>query len=101
MTRLIQVVWGAGLVAAYVAALAVVKEVMLVVKSLQDIHRLAEITGEAARGIRQNVASIESLAGAEVPAGTLVEASNSVAAATRLLEQKVARLGPGTAERGR
>ena len=100
MPRAIVLIWSIGLVGALVATLAILKQVALVLRTLQDIHALAVRTRDAARGIAANVRVIRGLGALEAPVRELREATVTLAAATASIERKVGSLVPGAAARG-
>ena len=100
MPRAIVLIWSIGLVGALVATLAILKQVALVLRTLQDIHVLAVRTRDAARGIAANVRVIRRLDALEAPIRDLREATTTLAAATASIERKVGGLLPGAAARG-
>ena len=63
MRTAILVVWWVGLLGALVPTLVILKQSFLVIGTLQDILRLARLTGSAARGIAANTAAVPSLRG--------------------------------------
>ncbi|MBI3966215.1 MAG: hypothetical protein HY329_11335 [Chloroflexi bacterium] len=89
MARSTQIIWWVGLAGALVATLVILKEVALVLRTLQQILRLAEITREAARGIADNVSAISKLEGLGEPVGVLHEAVATLAGATASIERKL------------
>lgn len=95
METAIQGVWWLGLVLAVGATAVLLKEVFLVVGALRDILRLAEITRSAAGGLVRNLADVGRLHGIEGPAGSLREATRSLAQAAGTFEQRVAALPRG------
>ena len=99
--RAIQVVWWIGLIGALVITAAILKLVMLVVRALQDIHRLAYYTREAARGVAGNVAEVSRQAELEEPARRLREATGDLASATASVERKLDGLAAGAAASSR
>lgn len=62
MTTAIIVVWTIGLLGALPATAVIVKESLLVIRTLQDTLRMARRTAAAARGVEANVADLSSLA---------------------------------------
>ena len=69
-------------------------------RALDDIHRLAVITRDAARGIRSNLLAIRRLGGLEAPIRELGQATSALAAAAASIEQKLGALVPGALSRG-
>ena len=55
--------WWIGLLGALVPTLVILKQSFLVIGALQDILRLARLTGHAARGIAANTSAVSSLEG--------------------------------------
>ena len=100
MPRAILVIWSVGLIGALLATLAILKQVALVLRALDDIHRLAIITRDAARGIRSNLLPIRQLGGLDAPIRELGEATSALAAAAASIEQKLGALVPGASSRG-
>ena len=100
MPRAIVLIWSIGLVGALVATLAILKQVALVLRTLQEIHGLAVRTRDAARGIAANVRVVRGLGALEAPVRELREATVTLAAATASIERKVGSLVPGAAARG-
>lgn len=95
METAIQIVWWIGLLGALVATLVILKEVALVVRALRDIHRLAEFTRDAAHGVATNVAAASRLERVAEPAGTLQEATGSLAATAASIERRLEALAEG------
>ena len=79
MSRSILLIWSIGLAGALVATLAILKQVALVLRTLQDIHTLAVRTRDAARGIAANVRVIRGLGALEGPIRDLREAIGALA----------------------
>jgi hypothetical protein len=100
MPRAILIIWSIGLAGALVATLAILKQVALVLRTLQEIHSLAVRTRDAARGIAANVRVIRGLGALEAPVRELREATVTLAAATASIERKVGSLVPGAAAHG-
>ncbi len=100
MTVGIQIVWWIGLVGALVITLVILREVELVLRQLYDINKLAKFTRTAAQGIGRNVAVIPSLTNVAGPAQEIRQSAERLAAATRLIEQKLAGLLPGRPQSG-
>jgi uncharacterized membrane protein YcjF (UPF0283 family) len=92
METAIQVVWWIGLVVALVLTLVILKEVSLVVGTLRDIARLAELTREAARGMAGHLASASRLKGAADPAFALRDDARALARSAGSIERKLAAL---------
>ena len=90
MDRTIVVVWWAGLIGALITTLAILKQVALVLRALQDILRLAQRTRDAAQGIAANVAVVPSLGDLAEPLGQLSGATGSMATSAASIEQKLA-----------
>ena len=88
MNRTIVVIWWTGLIGALITTLAILKQVALVLRALQDIDRLARRTRDAARGIAANVAVVPSLAGLAEPLSDLGAATGAMAASAASVEQK-------------
>ena len=63
MTTAIIVVWTIGLLGALPATAVIVKESLLLIRTLQDTLRMARATVAAARGVEANTAAVPSLAG--------------------------------------
>ena len=100
MGNAIQVVWWTGLVGALIGTVAILKEVALVLQALRDIHRLAELTRDAAEGVRANVAAASRLTELESPARQLREATGALASTAASVEKKLDGLGAEPAPRG-
>ena len=100
MPRVILLIWSIGLAGALVATLAILKQVALLLRTLQEIHALAVRTRDAARGITSNVRVIRGLNGLAAPVRELREATATLATATASIERKVGSLVPGAAARG-
>lgn len=81
MTTTITVVWWIGLVGALLATLVILKEVVLVLRALRDIHRLAVATRQAGAGIAVNVRPIPDLASLPARARHFVAAHAALRAA--------------------
>jgi hypothetical protein len=92
--RAIALIWWIGLLCALVATLAVLKEVALVLRALQDIHDLAQRTREAAEGIARNVEPISGLGAVAGPAGELDQHTQALAQTAAAIEQKLGALAP-------
>lgn len=95
METAIQVVWWIGLVGALIPTLVILKEVAVVLRALRDIHRLAELTRDAARGIADNVAVGPRLALVGGPGQELRETADVLAVAAASIERKLGVLAPG------
>ena len=100
MSRSVQVVWWVGLAGALLATLVILKAVALVLRALRDIHSLAAITRDAARGIARNLEPISSLPTLGEPARQLREAARTIAAAATSLERKAGALVAAPSGRG-
>jgi hypothetical protein len=85
----IQVVWAIGLTGALVATLVILKEVVLVLRTLRHIEELAEITRRAAEGIGRNVDVGTALDGLEGRARRLHDNSLGIAGARARIEPTV------------
>lgn len=89
MKASIQVVWTVGLGGALVATLAILKVVTLVLGALKDIHRLVEITREAAQGLTTNADAVSKLVNVDGPANELREGTWALASAAQSVEHKL------------
>jgi hypothetical protein len=89
MKTSIQVVWSIGLGGALVATLAILKVVTLVLGALKDIHRLVEITREAAQGLTANAGAVSKLANVDGPANGLRDGTGALASAAQSVEHKL------------
>lgn len=98
--RAIQLAWWIGLVGALLATLAILKEVTLVLRALRDIDDLAQLTLEASRGIRTNVAAIAKLDGVGEPVGQLAAAVQDLDLATTELAVTLESIAPEPAAGG-
>jgi hypothetical protein len=85
----IQVVWWIGLIGALIPTLVILKEVALVLRTLNDIYRLARITREAARGIATNVSIIPSLGALADPLEQLRGTTGSLVVTAATVERKL------------
>ena len=85
----IQVIWWIGLIGALVPILIILKEVALVLRTLNDIYQLASITRDAARGVARNVSVIPSLGALQEPVSTLSQASGALAVSATSIERKL------------
>ncbi len=85
----ILVVWWIGLLVALIPTLMIVKEVLLVLRTLRDIRRLAGIIQPAADGIARNVDGLRGL-GERVGVERLPERTAPLAAGAAALERKLA-----------
>lgn len=99
METAIQVVWWIGLAGALTATAVILKEVALIVRELRAIHKLAEITREAARGLADGVAAAPRLRGLDDPARSLSQAADALRAAAESVEQRLDALAGGSAPR--
>ena len=64
MRTAIEIIWWIGLLGALPPTLIIIKEVVLMLRVLKDIHTLGVYTRDAARGIASNVAVAPQLAAA-------------------------------------
>ncbi len=94
MTTGIQIVWWIGLVGAVLITLVILREVEMLLRSLHDIHRLAEFTRDAARGIAKNVEVVPHLADVAGPAGQIREGSARLSGISQTIAEILAGL-PG------
>ena len=62
MTTAIVITWTIGLLGALPATVVIVKESLLLDRTLRDTLRMAKLTAAASRGIGANVAAVPSLA---------------------------------------
>ena len=100
MQTAIQVVWWIGLIGAVIATLVILKEVALVLRVLGHIHRLAELTREAAQGVAANAAAVSRLPELEGPARGLREGTGSLASVAASLERRLDAVAAGSTPRG-
>lgn len=89
MQTAILIVWWIGLIGALIVTLAVLKEVFLIIGTLRDILRLAELTRTAARGLAHNVEAVAQLGEAAFPAQHLHEASSRLAASATAVARQM------------
>jgi len=89
MDRTIQVIWWIGLAGALMATLAVLLEVMLVLRALSSIDRFARTTREAARGIARNVEVISGLTALNEPVHNLAEGTGALGSAATALASRL------------
>ncbi len=89
METAIQVVWWIGLIGALILTLVILKEAALLLRVLRDIHQLAELTREAARGVAGNVGVAPKLAGAPQLALELRDSVHGLARAAGSIERKL------------
>ncbi len=89
MDRTIQVIWWIGLAGALMATLAVLLEVMLVLRALSSIDRFARTTREAARGIARNVEVISGLTALNEPVHSLAEGTGALGSAAAALASRL------------
>jgi hypothetical protein len=99
METAIQVVWWIGLIGALVLTLVILKEVMLVLRVLRDIHQLAELTRTAARGVAGNVGEAPKLVEARDQAFRMRDSVHALARAAALIELKLGGLAGEPAPR--
>lgn len=92
METAIQVIWWLGLVLALGATLVILKQVFLVVGTLQDILHLAGVTRTAARGLAESLVQVRELPRIQEPAAAVREAAASLARSAGALERRVAAL---------
>lgn len=89
METAIQVVWWIGLIGAVIATLIILQEVVLVLGTLNDIHRLAQFTRDAARGIAVNMGAVSRLAALDDPGRRMREGAGALSSAAAAMEQKL------------
>jgi hypothetical protein len=89
METAIQVVWSIGLIGALALTLVILKQVALLLRVLRDIHQLAELTREAARGIASNVGTASRLVAATERAYGLRDSIHVLARAAGSFERKL------------
>lgn len=85
----IQVVWWIGLVGALLATYVVLQQVFSILRTLRNIHRLAELVREAAQGIATNAAAGSRLRALEEPARALRQSAGTLASAATSLERNL------------
>lgn len=90
MTTGVQIVWWIGLVGALLITLVILREVEMVLRSLHDIHRLAEFTRDAAQGIEKNVEVVPGLADVAGPAGQILAGSRRLKEISQAIAEKLA-----------
>jgi hypothetical protein len=99
MDTSIIVVWWVALIGALILTLAVVKLVLLVVRTEREILRLAERTLPAAHGIAKNTALVSKLELTEGVAGRILSAAIAIESGSASIEQKLRSVGRALAER--
>ncbi len=91
----IEILWGAGLFLALIATLVVLKESLLVIGVLRDIHHLAGSIDQAAAAIARNVEPVSAMRAVservEPVAGALGRVSRPLAQWTALVEPELRR----------
>ncbi len=92
MSTGIQIVWWIGLVGALLVTLVILREVEMVLRSLHDIHRLAEYTRDAAQGLAKNVEVVPGLASVAEPAGQILDGSRRLKDISQGIAEKLAGL---------
>jgi hypothetical protein len=95
MQTAIQVVWWIGLIGALIATLMILKEVALVLRVLGHIHRLAQLSRDAAQGVAANAAAVSRFPDLEGPARGLREGTGALASAATSLERKLDAVAAG------
>ena len=94
--RTVQIIWSVGLAGALIATLAILKEVALVLRTLQEIHQLARMTREAAEGIARNTEPIGGLSELAGPASQLDQHTQALASAAAAIERKLTGIAPAS-----
>lgn len=89
METAIIVVWSLGLIVALIATMVILKQVSMILGVLQGIHRLGEITRDAARGIAANVEVVPDLGSIDQPVSSFAAAAAGLRANVERLEQKL------------
>lgn len=89
METAIQIFWWIGLVVALGLTLVVLKQVVLLLRTLAAIDRLAEYTREAASGIAVNVDADENLTEVRQPLSRLAEAIRTLSASWSSLDAEI------------
>jgi hypothetical protein len=85
----IQVIWWIGIIGALIPILIILKEVALVLRTLDDIYQLARLTRDAAGGVARNVSVIPSLGALQEPVSRLGQASGSLVVSATNIERKL------------
>jgi hypothetical protein len=91
METAIQVIWWIGLVGALIATVVILKQVVLILRVLRGIHRLAVLTRTASQGIARNVATAPRLGATTESARGLRDAVHALAVAADSIQRKLAR----------
>lgn len=89
METSLQIVWWIGLVGALILTLAILKQVSLVLRTLRDLHRLAEDTRHAAHGLAESTLEAPRLAGLRA-FDQVREAMEATAAAAAAIDRRLA-----------
>lgn len=95
-----QVVWWIGLIGALLITLVILKEVSLVLQTLGDIHKLAEFTRDAARGISANLTPVTEFSDQPDPSPQLIEITGDLVEIVSYIEQRLGDLTAGISRRG-
>ena len=85
----IQVIWWIGLLGALVPTLIILKEVALVLRTLNDIYQLARVTRDAGAGVARNLSVIPSLGALQEPVSRLGQAGGSLVVSATSIERKL------------
>ncbi|MDQ4077532.1 MAG: hypothetical protein M3220_14960 [Chloroflexota bacterium] len=89
METAIQIVWWLGLAGALIGTLAILRVVELVIRALSDIHQLAKLTREAARGVADNMEGASRVSNLEKRSQGLHDSVAALATAIVGLQQKL------------
>jgi hypothetical protein len=96
----IQIFWWVGLIGALIPTLVILKEVALIIKTLKEIHSLAILTGQAAKGISQNLEAVSALPGFTEQVSALRDSTNRLRLVTSSIEDKLRTIAVGTPSSG-
>jgi hypothetical protein len=91
----IQVIWWIALIAALAGTVVVLKQVFIILGTLQAIHQLSVKTLEAARGIEANVRSTPQLPSLDDPSRAFHAATEELSAAIDSLSARLGHLAAG------
>ncbi len=99
METAIIVVWSATLVIALGLTLWILKLVEVIVRTEQDILKLAQTTLEAAKGIDKNTALISGLEATKGVAGKILAAAVAIESGSASIAEKLRQVGQKLSER--
>lgn len=88
----VQVIWWVGLGGALSLTLVILKEVFLVLRTLRDIHRLAEHTRTAALRIAAHTATADEFDLLREPTERLSRAAGAIASVSASVQRKLGAL---------